>query len=63
MPRPKPLEELKGRGIRMSDAEWDRFQEWGGAAKLREVFSFDKEPPSDKTFNRRKTKEKNAQSK
>lgn len=61
MPRPKPAEELKGRGIRMSDTEWESFQEWGGAARLREVFSFckDRDHPGDKIFNKRKVKEKN----
>jgi hypothetical protein len=61
MPRPKPLAELKGRGIRMSDIEWFRFQEWGGAARLREVFSYSREHdhPGDKLFNKKKFKEKN----
>lgn len=35
MPRPKPVEELKSRSVRMSDAEYLKFKEWGGADRLR----------------------------
>lgn len=35
MPRPKPPMPLKGRQIRMSDAEWLMFKELGGAEWLR----------------------------
>ena len=36
MPRPKPLEVLKARYVRMSDTEWARFKEIGGADWLRQ---------------------------
>ncbi len=35
MPRPKPPEELRCRHIRMSDSEYAKFKELGGAAWLR----------------------------
>jgi hypothetical protein len=35
MPRPKPPEDLKPRAVRLSDSEWKKFREWGGAEKLR----------------------------
>lgn len=35
MPRPKPASPLKPRFIRMSDEEWDKFKELGGAEWLR----------------------------
>lgn len=35
MPRPKPPEPLKPREVRMSDTEWTKFKELGGAAWLR----------------------------
>jgi hypothetical protein len=38
MPRPKPVEELKPRGVRMTDAEYLKFKEWGGADRLRLMF-------------------------
>ena len=37
MPRPKPPEPLTPRYIRMSDSEWEKFQEMGGADWLRRV--------------------------
>jgi hypothetical protein len=37
MPRPKPLEPLKGRQIRMSDTEWAMFKSMGGAEWLRKM--------------------------
>ena len=37
MPRPKPPEPLKARFVRLSDAEWEKFQEMGGAAWLRKA--------------------------
>ena len=39
MPRPKPPEPLKFRNIRMSDSEWAKFNELGGAAWLRQYVS------------------------
>jgi hypothetical protein len=35
MPRPKPPEPLIGRQVRMSDTEWLKFKELGGADWLR----------------------------
>jgi len=35
MPRPKPPEVLKARHLRMSDTEWAKFKELGGAEWLR----------------------------
>lgn len=35
MPRPKPPEPLKPREVRMSDIEWAKFKQLGGAAWLR----------------------------
>ena len=35
MPRPKPPAPLKGRFVRLSDAEWIQFKELGGAEWLR----------------------------
>jgi hypothetical protein len=35
MPRPKPPEALKARHLRMSDTEWAKFKELGGAEWLR----------------------------
>ena len=35
MPRPKPPEPLIGRQVRMSDTEWLKFKELGGAEWLR----------------------------
>lgn len=37
MPRPKPVAELKPRAVRMSDEEYVKFKEWGGADKLRRL--------------------------
>ena len=37
MPRPKPLETLKPRFVRMSDSEWETFKELGGAEWLRKM--------------------------
>ena len=37
MPRPKPPEPLKARFVRLSDSEWEKFQEMGGAAWLRKA--------------------------
>ena len=37
MPRPKPPEILKPRYLRMSDSEWARFKEMGGADWLRKI--------------------------
>ena len=60
MSRPKPTEELKVHAIRMSDREWLDFKQWGGAARLRGLFMKTEPPhPGDKTFNKRKTKERN----
>jgi hypothetical protein len=36
MPRPKPPEPLKPRFVRMSDIEWAKFKELGGAEWLRQ---------------------------
>ena len=36
MPRPKPPEPLKPRFVRMSDTEWAKFKELGGADWLRQ---------------------------
>ena len=36
MPRPKPPEVLKARYVRMSDTEWAKFKELGGADWLRQ---------------------------
>ena len=35
MPRPKPIEPLKPRAVRMSDTEWESFKHLGGADWLR----------------------------
>lgn len=35
MPRPKPLEPLKPRAVRMSDTEWELFKNIGGSDWLR----------------------------
>ena len=37
MPRPKPPEILKPRYLRMSDSEWTKFKEMGGADWLRRI--------------------------
>ena len=37
MPRPKPAEPLKHRYLRMSDSEWAKFKEMGGADWLRKI--------------------------
>ena len=37
MPRPKPPEPIKPRNLRMSDTEWAKFKEMGGAAWLRKL--------------------------
>lgn len=37
MPRPKPPEILKPRYLRMSDSEWAKFKEMGGADWLRKI--------------------------
>ena len=37
MPRPKPPSPLKVRYIRMSDEEWEKFKQMGGADWLRRV--------------------------
>ena len=37
MPRPKPPEPLKARFVRLSDSEWIKFKEMGGADWLRKV--------------------------
>ena len=65
MPRPKPVEELKSRSVRMSDAEYLKFKEWGGADRLRlllgaqpvEYFAVFQKPEynkADATFIKRK---------
>jgi hypothetical protein len=36
MPRPKPPQPLKARYVRMSEAEWAKFKEIGGAQWLRD---------------------------
>ena len=70
MPRPKPPEVLKARYVRMSDTEWAKFKEIGGADWLRqyvnsraklpdkyyEVFNKPKEakPRAPKTFEPRR---------
>lgn len=65
MPRPKPVEELKSRSVRMSDAEYLKFKEWGGADRLRlllgaqpaKYFSVFQKPEynkADATFIKRK---------
>ena len=69
MPRPKPPEPLKGRQIRMSDSEWEKFQEMGGAAWLRKAMGtrprnyyevFQREyNASDIRFLKRKMEERN----
>ena len=71
MPRPRPPEVLKPRFVRMSDTEWAKFKELGGADWLRqyvnsraklpdkyyEVFNKPKEakPRAPKTFESRTT--------
>ena len=37
MPRPKPPAPLKARYVRLSDEEWEKFQEMGGAEWLRKA--------------------------
>ena len=37
MPRPRPPEPLKPRQMRLSDSEWTKFKEVGGAEWLRKV--------------------------
>ena len=39
MPRPKPPEPLNPRQIRMSDSQWEAFQAWGGADRLRQFLA------------------------
>lgn len=66
MPRPKPPDELKPRGVRMTDAEWKLFKEWGGSERLRKLigsmppgyFSVFKRNP-DAVFLKRKLGEDN----
>lgn len=52
MPRPKPLEPLKGREIRMSDRQMIIFKQLGGAQWLRELL--DKKAPMPKAWYERK---------
>ena len=51
MPRPKPPEPLKGRQIRMSDTEWAKFKEMGGADWLRKIM-LSRPPSYYKVFER-----------
>ena len=37
MPRPKPPAPLKARYVRLSDEEWEKFKEMGGAEWLRKA--------------------------
>ena len=37
MPRPKPPAPLKARYVRLSDLEWEKFKEMGGAEWLRKT--------------------------
>jgi hypothetical protein len=39
MPRPKPKYPLKPRSLRLSDEEWERLKEFGGADWLRKVLN------------------------
>jgi hypothetical protein len=68
MPRPKPPEELKPRAVRMSDVEYAKFKEWGGANRLRMMLDaqpegyykvFLKATGPDAAFINRKYKERN----
>ena len=69
MPRPKPPAPLKARYVRLSDEEWDKFREMGGADWLRramrtrpknyyEVFERPRNP-ADAVFLKRKERERN----
>ena len=48
MPRPKPLEPITFRNIRMSDRQWIIFNELGGAEWLREFL--EKKAPMPKQY-------------
>ena len=69
MPRPKPPAPLKARYVRLSDEEWEKFKDMGGADWLRrvmrtrpknyyEVFERPRNP-ADAVFLNRKEKERN----
>ena len=48
MPRPKPLEKLLGRHVRMSDRQWIILNQLGGAEWLRNIL--DKKAPMPKQY-------------
>ena len=48
MPRPKPLEPIVGRQVRMSDRHWMIFKQLGGAEWLRTTL--DKKTPMPKKY-------------
>ena len=56
MPRPKPLEPLIGRQVRMSDRHWIIFNQLGGAEWLRQMIV--KKMPMPKKFYDELLKEK-----
>ena len=56
MPRPKPLEPLIGRQVRMSDRHWIIFNQLGGAEWLRQMIV--KKTPMPKKFYDELLKEK-----
>ena len=67
MSRPKPPAPLKARFVRLSDEEWEKFREMGGAEWLRKVmrtrpknyYEVFERPrnPADAIFLKRKEKE------
>lgn len=67
MPRPKPPAPLKARYVRLSDEEWEKFKDMGGAEWLRKVMGtrpksyyevFERpRNPADAIFLKRKEKE------
>ena len=69
MPRPKPPAPLTARYVRLSDEEWEKFREMGGADWLRRVrgtrpknyYAVFERPrnPADAVFLNRKEKERN----
>jgi hypothetical protein len=56
MPRPKPLEPLIGRQVRMSDRHWIIFNQLGGAEWLRQMIV--KKTPMPKKYYDELLKEK-----
>jgi hypothetical protein len=55
MPRPKPIEPLKGRQIRLCDRHWMILQQLGGATWLRAML--DKHAPMPKKYYTQESKD------